>query len=556
MGLLQYPASGSATGKRQVFLNSGTFILPSGYGPSNPLWARVTAVGGGGGGGQGYASAGGGGGAVVVRDLAITGNLNVIVGAGGSSGAESSNGGRGADTIVGNVPTRPTNLLQNPFQTNLYGAWDTTGWTTSSTGSVSAFRSDYSSTTNQYLRNRHFICSDSSNWGGVFKSSYGITMYSSSGSGTYTFYSGFNPTDAGVLHYYGVYTRSGQGGNPVTVTIEWYDDTNTQLGTLAQLSGYTFTYDNTSDNKYSASATSPTGTTKFRLKIVMTCGGTNYFTQLFGAFVSQEVNCAWMYSHGAGSYWTGSYYNSYLTRIGTTGLSTTAMNVTDRTLHSLGIVAGGGGGGARAGDEGTGGWYQARFGGPGGHQGGYGASFGEDSNGSSFIFGGDGGGAGGQPYREVFGGNNGTTPYSNDSGFVGINNSGNWRGFGYRMPVNSHYQRPSGGCSGTSAIYLTGSSSSQFRKFRIEGSKPHPLGYASGGPGRGYANFTETEGSVRYFYNGGISHYRELPYGNGGAATNGMQNRNTTNYGDIDYYVYGDWPANGDQGIVTFDFMS
>jgi len=46
-----------------------------------------------------------------------------------------------------------------------------------------------------------------------------------------------------------------------------------------------------------------------------------------------------------------------------------------------------------------------------------------------------------------------------------------------------------------------------------------------------------------------------LPYGNGGAATKGRQNRNTTNYGDIDYYVNGEWPTNGDPGIVIFEWL-
>jgi hypothetical protein len=554
MGLLQLPAAGSATGKRQVFTSSGTFILPSGYSSNNPLWARVTAVGGGGGGGQGYASGGGGGGAVVVRDMAITANIPVVIGAGGISGAESTNGGRGGDTIFGNSNTRPVNLLRNPFQTNLYGGWDTTGWTNTATGNASAFQSDYSPTTNQYLRNKHFMCDDTPNYGGVFKSSYGISVYSTSGDSTYTFYSDYFNTDAAVTHYYGVYTRTGQGGDPITVTLEWYDAAGNQLNT-ANLA--TFTYDNTTDNKYSGTpVTSPAGTTRGRLKIALRVTGTNYFSQLFGAYVSQEVDCAWQYAQNSGGYWTGAAYTSYLTRLNAIGFSTSAMGISDLSRHSVGIVAGGGGGGGRATDEGPGGWFQCRFGGPGGHWGGYGSSNGEDSNGSSFTFGGDGGGAGGIASREVFRSQNGTTPFSNDGGFVGVNSSGLWRTFGHRMPTPAQAARPSGGNAGTSPIYLTGISSSQFAKFRVEGSKPHPTGYASGGPGRGYANFSNQESTSRYFYNEGFGHYRELPYGNGGAAYNGIQNRNTTTYGDIDYHTYGDWPRNGDQGIITIDYMS
>lgn len=553
MGLLQFPASGSATSKRQIFTSSGTFTLPAGYSPSNPLWVRCTAVGGGGGGGNGYGSAGGGGGAVVVRDLAISGNLPIVIGAGGNWAAESDNGGRGGDTIIGNSNARPVNLLRNPFQTNLFGGWDQTGWGSSfGTGSVSVFRSDYDSTTNQYLRNRHFAISDTPNFGGYFKSSYGITVVSTSGDTSYTFYSDFFDTDAGVSHFYGVYTRLGQSSNTVTVTLEWYDAAGNQLNTANLAS---FNYTNTDDRKGSATATSPVGTTRGRLRINMRVASTNHFSQLFGAYVSQEIDCAWQYLQNSGGYWTGAYYTSYLTRLNSTGFVSNGMPL---TYMSQGIVAGGGGGGGRAGDEGTGGWLQARFGGPGGHQGGYGTSHGNDSNGSSIIFGGDGGGAGGQPYREVFRGINNTTPFAttDGQGFVGQNAGGIWRTFGYRMPVNSHFQRPSSGNSGTSAFYLHSMDSGNFARFRIEGSKPHASGFSAGGPGAGYANFVTNEATSRYFYNEGISHYRELPFGNGGAASKGQQNRNTSNYGDIDYYQHGDWPRNGDQGIVIFEFMN
>lgn len=555
MGLLQLPLAGSATPKRQIFTSSGTFLLPAGYSAANPLWARVTAVGGGGGGGAGYAGAGGGGGAVVIRDMAITGNLPIVIGAGGLYAAESDNGGRGGDTIVGNSNTRPVNLVRNPFQTNLYGGWDQTGWTYTSSGSVNVFRSDYSSSTNQYNRQRHFTCTDTPNFMGLFKSSYGLTLYSSSGDANYTFLSDFFDTDPGVLHYYGVYTRTGQTENTVTVTLECYDSSNNLLGSGSPI---TFNYQNTADNKYAASGTSPAGTVKARLRINMRVASTNHFSQLFGCFVSQEVNCAWQYVQDAGAYWTGAYYTSYLTRLNTTGFSTSAMGISDLTRHSVGIVAGGGGGGGRAGDEGEGGWLQARFGGPGGHMGGYGTSHGNDSNGSSIIFGGDGGGAGQAPYREIFRATNNTTPFttSDTQGFVGQNAGGIWRTFAYRMPVNSHFQRPSGGNAGTSAFYLHTIGSTQYAKFRVEGSRPHASGYSAGGPGTGFANFANTEDPSRYFYSEGFSHYRELPYGNGGAAYKGNQNRNVSNYGDIDYVQNGQWNRHGDQGIVTFDFMN
>lgn len=551
MGVIQLPVAGGAKATRQVFTTSGNFILPSGFGTSNPLWTRVTAVGGGGGGGSGYAAGGGGGGAVIVRDVAISANLPVVIGAGGTFGGESSNGARGGDTIVGNSPTRPTNLVRNPFQTNLFGGWDTTGWSRTDSGSLSIFRSDYSSTTNQFLRNRHFGCSDADNFKGQFRSSYGITVVSTSGDSNTTFLSDFFDTDAGVLHYYGVYTRLGQSSNTVTVTLEWYDSANNLLGSGSPT---TFNYTSTGDNKYSGSGTSPAGTAKARLRINMRVASTNHFSQIFGCYVSQEVNCAWQYVQNSGGYWTGAPYTSYLTRLNKTGF----VDPVDFRENTAGFVAGGGGGGGRAGDEGTGGWLQARFGGPGGHQGGFGTSHSNSSDGSSIIFGGDGGGAGGAPYREVFRGGNFTWPYSvtDNQGFVGQNAGGIWRTFGYRMPVNSHFQRPSSGNSGTSAFYLHAMDSNNFAKFRVEGSRPHVSGYAAGGPGCGFANFVNIESTSRYFYNEGLSHYREQPFGNGGAATAGQQNHTTTNYGQIDYGWNGDWPINGDQGIVIFEYMA
>jgi hypothetical protein len=544
MGLVQFPQSGGATLKKQIFTSSGTFTLPSGFSASKPLWAKVTAVGGGGGGGSGYTAGGGGAGAVVVKDLAITGNLPIIIGSGGNHGAESSNGGRGGDTIVGTAPTRPTNLVRNPFQVGLYGQWDTTAWSQTNNGSMSVFRSDYSSTTNQFLRNRHFIVGDTNNFQGVFKSSYGITLVSTSGDSNTTFLSDFFDTDAGVLHYYGVYTRLGQSSNTVTVTLEWYDAAGNQLNT-ANLATFNFT--NTDDRKTGNSATSPVGTTRGRLRINMRCASTNHFSQIFGCYVSQEVDCAWQDAFGANGYWTGARYTSYLTRLTTTGL----------TAGTTGIVAGGGGGGGRAADEGNGGWMQHRFGGPGGHMGGYGTGHSNDSTGNSITFGGDGGGAGGAPYREVFRATNNTTPYSSSDGqgFVGQNGSGIWRTFGWRMPVRSHFLRHPVGNAGTSAIYLHTISSNEFGKFRIEGSRPHASGFGAGGPGCGYANFTENENPTRYFYNEGFAHYKELPYGNGGAATQGLRNLNTTNYGDIDYYINGEWSNNGDPGIVIFEWL-
>jgi hypothetical protein len=551
MGVIQLPVSSGTKSQRQVFTTSGNFILPSGFGTNNPLWAKVTAVGGGGGGGSGYAAGGGGGGAVITRDVAISGNLPVVIGAGGAFAGESSNGARGGDTIVGNSPTRPVNLVRNPFQTNLFGGWDTTGWTNTVSGSISAFRSDYSTVTNQFLRNRHFGCADAPNFKGIFRSPYGISLVSTAGDSNYTFLSDFFDTDPSVLHYYGVYTRLGQVANTVTVTLEWYDSGNNLLGSGSPT---TFNYATTADNKYSNSGTSPAGTAKARLRINMRLAALNNFSQIFGCYVSQEVDCAWQYVQNSGGYWTGAPYTSYLTRLNKVGL----VDAVDLRENTAGFVAGGGGGGGRAADEATGGWLQARFGGPGGHRGGYGTGHQNNGDGNSIIYGGDGGGAGGAPTREVFRGNNATWPYSvtDNQGFVGNNSSGIWRTFGYRMPVNSHFQRPSSGNAGTSAFYLHSMDSANFARFRIEGAKPSVSGFSSGGPGCGFANFVNTEASSRYFYNEGITHYRDQPFGNGGAATNGQQNHNITNYGAIDYGWNGDWPISGDQGIVIFEYSA
>lgn len=544
MGLVQYPASGGATAKRQIFESSGTFILPAGYGPDRPLWTRVVAVGGGGGGGQGFTSGGGGGGAVVVKDLAITGNLDITVGSGGNGGAESGNGGRGGTTRVGNSPTIPTNRVKNPFMVGLYGQYDLTGWSTATTsGSVSVFRADLSSTTNQFLRQRFFDVADTGNWQNRFKSASGISLVSNSGDSSYEWLSDYFDLEENTLYYYGVYTRLGQSNNTVTVTLEWYDVNNNLLNSA---NPETFNYTTTSDNKYADSGTSPAGTVKGKLRIRMRVASTNHMSQIFGCFVSSEVNyCPWE-ATGHTAFWTGTQNSSYISLLNDTGLLS----------GQKGIIAGGGGGGMRAVDEGEGGWAHYRFGGVGGHQGGMGSSWSTTGE-ASISIGGDGGGAGGAPIRDVFRATNNTTPYStaNTEGFVGFNVNGSWRTMGWRGPTASLYGRWIAGNSGTSPLQVTVWNTAEFAKWQITGGRPHAEGYSAGGPGCGYYK-PNNENPGRYHYNGSMSQYREKPYGNGGAGSHtGNPNLNTGNWGYFDYAIYGDWNHNGDPGIVTFEYM-
>jgi hypothetical protein len=106
MGINVYPpaSSGGLTKYTQLFTSSGTFTLPSGYGPSKPLLVKLIVVGGGGGGGGGggniygysYPGVGGGGGGsgtgFYFESFAVTANTTVTIGAGGNGGPGSAYG--------------------------------------------------------------------------------------------------------------------------------------------------------------------------------------------------------------------------------------------------------------------------------------------------------------------------------------------------------------------------------------------------------------------------------------------------------------------------------
>lgn len=99
-------AAGDKTLKQQVFTSSGTWTRPTGVDS-----VEVLLVGGGGGGGGGGASnisgtgGGGGGGEVVLKVVAVTGNVSVVIGSGGTAGAGESatNGGAGGSSSFGAI---------------------------------------------------------------------------------------------------------------------------------------------------------------------------------------------------------------------------------------------------------------------------------------------------------------------------------------------------------------------------------------------------------------------------------------------------------------------
>jgi hypothetical protein len=104
MGVNTFPvASGSSAVicKTSLFTSSGTFTLPSGYGAGQPLIVDIE-IGGGGGGGGGGASAddnyaagpGGGGGSGIVavyRNVSLTANATITIGAAGTGGTGAQN---------------------------------------------------------------------------------------------------------------------------------------------------------------------------------------------------------------------------------------------------------------------------------------------------------------------------------------------------------------------------------------------------------------------------------------------------------------------------------
>lgn len=563
MGLVLYPAASGGALQRQIFTSSGTFALPAGFGPDRPLWAKTTAVGGGGGGGQGFISGGGGAGAVVVRDIGYTGNITVTIGAGGTGGSESSNGGRGNPTIIGNLPTEPVNLIRNPFWKGLYGQLDSTGWSIANTGSINYNKGSYSTDINQFYRQRFFDIADSPNWNGRFKSDSGNTIWSTSGDANTVWTTEFITVTPGETLYMGVYKRTNSGNCQVTQYLEWYSAQNELLSVASQFSN---TNTSTGDGKYTAETTVPlTGFTsgfvekavaKCKYRLTFRCPNTNEMINFFGCYLTR-ANHLWSTlantylpweATGNTAYWTGAQYTSFTSQL----LSTSMI------AGTRGIIAGGGGGGGRAGDEGDGGWMHYRFGnGPGGHQGGFGSGWSTTGNNSTFTMGGDGGGAGGAPKRDILGFTNSTTPFAvSNTEPIGYNVSGTWRTMSWRVPTANLYSRWTAGNAGTSAINVTTWSSTEFRKWQIEGGRPHASGFSAGGPGCGYYKM-ESENPSRYHYNGIISHFREQPYGNGGAGSHtGNPNLNTTNQGYMDWSIYGDWPHNGDPGIAIFEYLA
>lgn len=106
-------AGGGAVIRRQVtFTSSGTFTLPAGYDASQPLLVDIEICGGGGGGGGGgkhgtnQTGYGGGGGAsgvaMLYKNVPLTANATITLGAGGTGGAgTASAGSTGSDGSSG-----------------------------------------------------------------------------------------------------------------------------------------------------------------------------------------------------------------------------------------------------------------------------------------------------------------------------------------------------------------------------------------------------------------------------------------------------------------------
>lgn len=526
MGLLTYPASSSAALKRQQFTSSGTFVLPSQFGPANPLYCTVTAVGGGGAGGGGNHMPGGGGGGRVVRQtMGLTGNIPIIIGAGGAY--TGGNGGNGGDTFFGTPKAINTNLIENPFFTDGRNR-STTNWSgTTLTGSVTNSINDWTSSPKQ----RTILISDPQHPTGFFKSPYG--WYMSNTSTTVSQYrwttNNFMTVTPNTAYNMGIYTESDNGSITMYMYLDWYTSGDVLIST-SELS-----YTTTSRAKYSGTYTSPANAVKAKIRLmpyflaatIMTVG-------IWGMYLSEQINyCPWE-DEGNLAYWPSTRFTGRISEYdATTGFATGYGP----------IIAGGGGGGQQSGDPGDNAIESYRWGGIGGGQGGMSRST-SDTTANCFYLGGDGAGAGSLPFRESIRRQNSTTPYA--TSYPGTINDVNKFS---RLNLSRAFGRPLSNLKSSEPIFMNSAAdTSNYHQIDIEGGMPL-YGYSAGGPGAGYHLPTAASTFVKRF-----NYRRELPYGNGGAADYENSSQTTSNYGYINQFRYGNWKRDGDPGIVTIEW--
>jgi hypothetical protein len=514
--------------RRQVFTTSGTFTLPSLYGPNNPLYADVTIVGGGGGGGNSNHMPGGGGAGRVWKDtIGIVGNLPVIVGAGGAFG-----GGRGGDSIVGYTPLpREANLLPNPFFTDGFN-FQVTGWSvTDPIGGMNYATNAWEDT----VRQRHVTIPDAQNPIGQYRSTHGFHFNNPSVAARRRIETtNFIDVTAGTTYYWGLYTQSNSTNCQWFMNVDWYNSSNVLVDTTQ------FTYTTTGRNKYKTSAVAPLssvgglGVTKCKIRIEANWVSANLLGSLWGAYFSESTDYAPYEHQDSLAYWTGAKWSSRMTLLVDTGFAPGYKPI---------IAGGGGGGGANDANEGNTSYY--RWGGIGGGQGGFSRSIGTATN-DHFYLGGDGGGAGTAPIRWMERVTNSTTPF-NDRHIGLVQDVHQWPRFpGPR--TREHYL---GGRQSSQPIAqnVAAADNVSSHKIFIEGGRGK-LNYGHGGPGAGYyLPATNSTFVQRFDYN------RELPYGNGGAGDFENGDIRTTSYGYINHYRYGNWPRTGDPGIVIFEWI-
>ena len=539
MGLNVYPASAGFIRRQQTFTSSGTFTPPSSYGASKPLVVDFIAVGGGGSGGgnDGSGTSGGGGGGRVVKGtLSLVGSVPIVIGAGGSRQTGNTWGNPGGYTLIG-VGTEG-NLIENPFFFD--GCqFSSSNWNFSTLlGSTNSWRQPQ---TNTYWTDP---ISDGANPLGVYRYPSYVQFYNGATvSKSRATSSNFYTVSASTTYYWGFYTNSNSSNNLMEMYVDWYTSGQSLISSTTVLSTTS-----TSQIKTSTSGTSPANAAYAKIRFEVTHNSTNLWVNLFGIYLSKNLNYCPYEDINDSVYWTGTKWTSTLNYLANGNIL--AADLPTNPASNRGIIAGGGGaGGWSTGSSQSPYYHRYNYNAPGAGVGGFAGNTYGNSTGQVYL-GGSGGGAGGpalnnsEQWRESY-----------TSGQV-MHSYGAYGSYDFNMRFPSYspwqnfsyYNHRMVGNEGSFPVQFNqnNDASTWACKIDVLGGPPSPEGFSAGGPGSGWHDYTA--GGIRVYR---YSHTKASRFGNGGSGYQALGQ----SYGRIDHHQHGSWWNWGDPGMVQFTWF-